>query len=147
MDAPQATHARVDLARTRPGTAALAVGGAVLAALTVWLAAVPLGGMDLVVRPPGRAAQAIGPGAVLAMSLGASLAAWALLAILERLAARGRVIWTVVAAVVLVASLLPVLTVEAGAGTRLVLVLMHALVGLVLIGVLGARPGGGGQRR
>jgi hypothetical protein len=67
----------------------------------------------------------------------AALAAWALLALLERLTARARTIWTIVAVVVLVASLgTPLLGSGVTAANRAVLELLHLAVGAVLIPAL-----------
>ena len=62
---------------------ALAVLGATAAALAVWVVAVPLAGVDLAART-GATEQPVGPGAVAVSALLAGLAAWALLAVLER---------------------------------------------------------------
>jgi hypothetical protein len=72
-------------------------------------------------------AVAVGSGA-------AALAAWALLALLERLTNRARTLWTVAAVVVLVASLAGPLSGSGITATnRTVLVLLHLTVGAVLI--------------
>ncbi|SEF49069.1 hypothetical protein SAMN04489712_101179 [Thermomonospora echinospora] len=111
----------------------VAVLGATLAAVVVWLVAAPLFGQDLVVQQPGREAIEVGFGAVVTFSLVPSLAGWALLFLLERLTARARVIWTVIASAVLVLSFGPVLGVEAAGTTKLTLALLHLAVGAVLI--------------
>src|SRR5580700_7901259 len=87
---------------TRLGrTRALGVGGAVLAAVAVWVVAVPLLGVNLLVRLGSGAAETVGVDYVIGATLIASLAGWALLALLERRTSRARSIWTVVAIVVL----------------------------------------------
>ena len=72
-------------ATSRPiRTRALSVGGAIVAAVAVWVVAVPLLGLHLVVRFGSGAPQTIAVGFVVGATLIASLAAWGLLALLER---------------------------------------------------------------
>jgi hypothetical protein len=105
-----------------------------VAAVLAWLVAVPIVGIDLLVRPGGSAAQQVGLGSVVAVSLLASLLGWGLLALLERLVSRRALTaWTVVAVVVLMVSLTGPLTAAANAAVAIALVLMHLLVGAVLI--------------
>jgi hypothetical protein len=117
----------------------LAVAGAVVAAVVIWAIAVPVFGLELV-APPGpdeTAPQAVPFGAVVMASLVASLAGWALLAVLERFLSRGRTVWTVVASIVLVLSLAgPLLGAGVPASCRITLALMHLCVGAVLISQL-----------
>ncbi|RAY13035.1 hypothetical protein DPM19_21255 [Actinomadura craniellae] len=113
---------------------ALAVAGSVVAALVVWLVAGPILGDDMVVAPEGRESGAVPAGAVLVFALVSSLLGWAALAVLERLArARAKLIWTILAIVVLVVSMAPVLDVEATGETKVALALMHVAVAAVLI--------------
>ncbi|MET8525957.1 DUF6069 family protein [Micromonospora sp. NPDC005172] len=110
---------------------------AVLAAVAVWSIAT-LAGAQLTVD------QGAGPRdvTVLAVVLNAAVAAllgWGLLAVLERVSARATTIWTGIAVAVLVLSLVPASLVDATAGTRFALVLMHLVVGAVVI--LGFRRG------
>ena len=112
----------------------LTVAAAVVAAVLAWLVAVPIVGIDLLVRPGGGAAQQVGLGSVVAVSLLASLLGWGLLALLERLVSRRALTaWTVVAVVVLMLSLTGPLTAAANAAVAIALVLMHLVVGAVLI--------------
>lgn len=111
---------------------------ATLAACAVWVVAVPIGGIDL--QPPtfdGSPGSEVGIGMVLAGSLGASLAGWALLGILERFTDRARRLWVRIAVATL---LLSFGTPMSGSGTsalnRVVLLLMHVAVGAVLIPML-----------
>lgn len=129
--APQSDHA----GRIR----ALGVAGAVLAAVAVWAIAVPLLGNQLTIRFGTGAAQDIGLGYVVGASLVASLAAWGLLALLERRTARARRIWTGVAAVVLVVSLSLPLTAGTTPSATTALALMHVAVAAVLIPTLRRR--------
>ena len=71
-----------------------------------------------------------------------ALAAWGLLAILERKARQPRKIWTITAVVVLVLSLLPLPFLDANVGTKVALAAMHLATGLVLLLALprGSRP-------
>jgi Family of unknown function (DUF6069) len=78
----------------------LTVIGTPAAALAVWALSVPVAGRALTVRM-GGGTQSVGPVSVVAVSLLAGLAGWALLAVLERFASRPDRIWTIVALVVL----------------------------------------------
>ena len=114
----------------------LGVAGAVLAPLALWSIAVPVVGVDLSVRPGGGSTQTVGAGAILAVSLLASLLGWALLAVLERRSARARNLWTGVAVAVLLTSLAGPLTGATTATSKTVLALMHLSLGAVLIPAL-----------
>lgn len=61
------------------------------------------------------------------------LVGWGVLALLERLTRYGTTIWTVLAAVVVVASMIPIVLVEATTATRVALVVVHLAVGAVLV--------------
>lgn len=112
---------------------------AVLAAALVWLVFGPIGGMEL--QQPafesGGAPTDLGLGQVVAASaLGAALA-WLTLAALERVTRHARRAWTIIAFVVLLASLGGPMGGEGiTTGNRLVLGLMHVVVAAVLIGGL-----------
>ncbi|WP_336211756.1 DUF6069 family protein [Nonomuraea sp. LPB2021202275-12-8] len=110
----------------------LAVIGAPAAALAVWALAVPVAGITPTVRM-GGGTQTIGPVPVVVASLLAGLMGLALVAVLERWAARPGRIWTIIALVVCVLSLLGPLGSAVGAGAMLVLILLHLVVGAVLI--------------
>jgi hypothetical protein len=115
----------------------VAVVGAAVGALVVWLIA---GLADVEVRSPAFGSQAsmeIGAGFVIVISLLAGLAGWTLLAVLERFTARPRTVWVVIAAVVLLLSLGgPWSGTDITTGSRLTLTLMHLAVGAVLIPLL-----------
>lgn len=118
-----------------PGRAAwgkrLSVGlGAVAGAFAVWAVAVPVAGVDLVVRSGGL--MNVGPAAVLLMAVGASAVGLGLLAVLERLLARGRMIWLIVAGIVLALSLTGPLG-ATSAGAMVTLLCLHLVVGGILI--------------
>ena len=61
------------------------------------------------------------------------LVGWGVLALLERLGRHGTTVWTVLAVVVVAASMIPVVLVEATTATRLALVAVHLAVGAVLV--------------
>ncbi|WP_436762850.1 DUF6069 family protein [Streptosporangium sp. V21-05] len=126
-------------ATTRPRTAALAVGGAVLAVTLLWTVA-HIMGIELRVdprngQPPGVISL---PFAAL-LTLALSVLGWGTRALLNRLTRRAPAVWTVIAVLVLLVSFLPLLAVEATGGTKVVLALMHLAVGAVLIPVFGRR--------
>lgn len=104
------------------------------AAAGVWAVAGPLAGVQLMARTSAHApAQQVGPASVVIMSLLAGLAAWALLALLERHASHPRRTWTAVAGTVLAISLAGPLTAGRGVATVTALCCMHLAVGAVLI--------------
>jgi hypothetical protein len=106
---------------------AVVVGGAA-AALAAWVIESPVLGTDLTVRPNSK----VGPAAVVAVALIVGLAGWGLLALLERTTRKARVIWTVIASVVLAVSLLGPLG-GISAGAKVALLVLHLTVGLGLI--------------
>ena len=113
-----------------------AVAGATLAAALVWLVAVPLLDLTITVpEGPGSTTRAsLGLGLVVVTALVASLAGWALLALLERFTRRAASVWTGVALVVLV------VTMPYAAGftvtERVVLGAMHLAVAAVVVPAL-----------
>jgi hypothetical protein len=104
------------------------------AAMLIWL----VQGPHLTVRT-GDGVTQVGPAAVIATGLAAGLAGWLLLAILERYAARPRRTWLVIAATVLVLSLLGPIQYAVTAATAGALIAMHAVVGAILISGLSRR--------
>ncbi len=117
-------------------TRTLAVASATVAALIVWLIAKPLLGSTLTIPMAGGSQiMKVGWVPVLIISLIASLAAWGLLAVLERFTPRARTIWMAIAAVILLLSFAGPLLVAsaASAGTKVALTLMHITVAVVLI--------------
>ena len=118
---------------------ALAVAIAIVAALVVWLIAHPLLGVDFTISMAGSTqTMEIGWGSVLLVSLVTSLAGWGLLAVLERLTPRARIVWTVIASVMLPLSFAGPLFAasDASSGAKISLVLMHVVVAAVLIPLL-----------
>lgn len=112
----------------------LTVGAAVAAAVIIWSVA-ELAGMH--VRQPTTGtgpAMALNLGFVIAVSAIASLAGWALLALLEHFTSRARAIWTAVAVVFLLLSLGgPFSGHGVSTGNRLLLGLIHVVVGAIVI--------------
>ncbi len=114
----------------------MGVAGAVLAALAVWFVAEVVFGLDL--RRPaasaGQVAEDVDAVHVTFSAAVGSLAAWGLLAVLERLTGRARGVWTVIAALALLVSLGgPLSGSDVSTENRLVLVLMHFVVAAVVI--------------
>ncbi|WBB59645.1 DUF6069 family protein [Streptomyces sp. WMMC500] len=108
-------------------------GLTVAAAALVWLVADPLLGYRLRIAQGERTLD-IGAVAVVLIALLASLAAWGLLAALERCGVRRvRAVWTGAAVTVLALSALPLTGDGMTAGTRTALALMHLTVAAVLI--------------
>ena len=117
----------------------LAVMAAVVSAVVGWGLIESGAGVDL--RAPAFDGSAIGQdiglGAVIFTSLIGSLAAWGVLALLERHVGRPRRIWTVVALTGLLISLAgPMSGTGIGAGDRGLLALLHLVVAAVLIPLL-----------
>ncbi len=118
--------------RTRPSTVAVAI----IAALSVWFVTEIILGVDL--RRP--AATVGGPTGdinafhVAFAALVGSLAGWALLALLERLTAKARLVWTTVAVLALLISLGgPLSGSRISDANRLTLLAMHLVVAAVVI--------------
>lgn len=90
----------------RDTTRPLAVVSALAVTLAIWLIAHPLAGVDLTVSTrAGTHVEQIGPASVAFATLLAGLAAWGMLAVLERVARRPRMTWTVIASTTLALSL------------------------------------------
>ncbi|SNT57303.1 hypothetical protein SAMN05443665_10474 [Actinomadura meyerae] len=127
-------NGRVGLRSVRRARA-LAVAGAVLAGLAIWVVGEPLLGHDLVVRQDGQQPRDLGAAAIGVFALAPSLLGWALLAALERVTPLAARIWTAAALAVLAVSFLPLVGVQASGGSKAVLALTHVAVGAVLIPV------------
>jgi hypothetical protein len=121
---------------------ALAVAATVAAAVLVWLVGEPLLGNDLVVEQPGQAPLDLSLASFVIITLGASLAGWAVLALLEKITRYGRRIWTGLAVAVVLVSFLPFLSAQMSTGSAVVLALVHLVVGAVLIPLLLRVPRG-----
>jgi hypothetical protein len=111
------------------------VVGATAAALATWGLAVPVAGIELDVRVGGETSD-VGVGEVAVTAALAALTAWATLVLLERWTANARKSWTILAALVLLASLAGPLGSAVGAGAALALIAMHVVVGAILIVML-----------
>jgi Family of unknown function (DUF6069) len=116
----------------------LIVVAAVVAAAVVWVIAVPIAGVDLrSPETPSFPTRPITLPLVLVMAAWPPLAAWALLAILERVTSRARTIWLIVAFVVLVLSFYgPFAGTGVGSDVRITLASMHVVVAAVTIPLL-----------
>ncbi|MGC4807715.1 DUF6069 family protein [Micromonospora sp. DT233] len=121
-------------APTRRGGSAgkrlLAIAVATVVTVAIWLIARALD-VSLAVGS-GDTRQEVGVGAVIAATVVAGLAGWALLALLERLTAAGRTIWTVIAVLVLLVSLLGPLGGDS-TGAKATLAAMHLAAAAVII--------------
>ncbi len=118
--------------RTARRTRGLAVVAATAATLTVWTVAVPVAGVNL------KADTGSGPATVTALAVVlttvlAGLAAWGVLALLERFTRRAVMIWPGVATAVLAVSLLGPVGSGVGAGATAALVSMHLIAAAVLV--------------
>ncbi|WBB68381.1 DUF6069 family protein [Micromonospora sp. WMMD812] len=115
----------------RTGRATTVAAGAA-GVLLLWVVNDPWAGIDLAVRQ-GDATRHIGPVAVVMTALIAGLAAWGLLALLERTVRRPARTFRIIALIVLVLSLAGPLGSGVGTSSRLVLLGMHLTVGAALI--------------
>ncbi|MGW3608068.1 DUF6069 family protein [Micromonospora sp. NPDC005161] len=123
----------------RPG--ALAVGTALVATTLLWTAA-QIVDIEMRVDPGnGQPPLVVSLPLTATVTLAVSLLAWGVRALLERLTRRAAVVWTVLAVIVLLASLLPPLGVEATGAAKAILMLMHVAVAAVLIPGLVLQPG------
>jgi hypothetical protein len=126
----------------RPGRTAgraVTVAAGAAGALLLWAVNDPWGGIDIAVRQGGTT-EHIGPAAVAIAALLAGLAAWGLLALLERSSHRAARTYRIIASVVLLISLAGPLGSGIGTSAKLVLLGMHLTVGLALIiGLPGVR--------
>ena len=125
------TEARQSQSRLRARI--IPVVGAVLAAVIVWAASVPILGHTPVAQPNADTVMEITLPAVVVAALVGSLAGWVALAVVERFARRARAVWIVGAAVVLVASLAMPISAGDTTGDVVALALMHVAVAAVLI--------------
>jgi hypothetical protein len=111
---------------------AITVAAAVAGALLLWTVDGEWAGLDLAVRQ-GDTVQHIGPAAVALTALVAGLAAWGLLALLERTVRHPVRTYRIIASIVLLLSLAGPLGSGAGTSSRLVLLALHVTVGAALI--------------
>jgi uncharacterized protein DUF6069 len=118
--------------RKRRRIRALATMAAAGATFTLWMIAHPIAGADLVVDT-GSGPTTVIPTAAVLVTVVAGLAAWGLLALVERFSRRAAAIWSWIAGAVVLISLLGPLGSAVGAGATAALVAMHLLTGAVLI--------------
>ena len=126
-----------DIGHTRTRTArrtsrAITVAAGVAGSLLLWVIEVPWLGLDLAVRQ-GDTVQRVGAAAVTAAALIAGLAAWALLAVLERTVRRPVLTYRIIASIALILSLAGPLGSGVDTGSRLALAGMHLTVGIAAI--------------
>jgi hypothetical protein len=126
--------------RNRAGRRALLVVVGAVVALIAWAMLGPVPGHQLTVRlGPDGSTQQVGAVAVAITALLAGLTGWGLLALLERLTRHARVIWSVLALLVLALSLLGPLS-GVDATTKAALIGLHTVVGtVVIVGLLRTR--------
>ncbi|MDG4829124.1 DUF6069 family protein [Solwaraspora sp. WMMD1047] len=119
-------------ATRRRVTRALTVAAATGAALALWIVTGPVAGIELTVDRAGATAE-VGPAAVAFAAVVSGLAGWALLAVLERSVRRSKMVWTSIALIVLVLSLVgPLAQARTGSATA-VLAGLHLLTGTIII--------------
>jgi hypothetical protein len=126
-DAPRLTRRRSRL---------VGVGAAVFGALAIWVAAVPVLGVEPTVESWDGGTMTVGLGLVVITSAAAALAGWATLAALERLARRPGPIWVTGATLALLASLGMPASAAVSTAAMVTLIAMHLVVGAVLIPTL-----------
>jgi len=117
---------------TRRTGRAITVVAAAAGALLLWAVDGPWAGLDLAVRQ-GDTTQHVGPAAVALTALAAALAAWGLLALLERTVRNPVRTYRIIASIVLVLSLAGPLGSGVDTNSRVVLLAMHVTVGTALI--------------
>jgi hypothetical protein len=117
-----------------------AVLAAVAGALVGWVIAGPVSGIDLTVTVNNEPTT-VGPLDAGATALAAGLAAWGILALMERAGEDARRHWTTLALTVLVLSLAGPLTAAETTAATLALLGLHLLVGGILIVSLRASAG------
>jgi hypothetical protein len=125
--------ASASLSTTRLRIVGFAVGGAVLATALLWTTAQALD-IELRIDPRnGRPPGVISLPFAATLTLIVSLLGWGTRALLDRWTERAAVVWTGLALLVLVASFLPLLGVEATGGAKTIMALMHLAVAAILI--------------
>jgi Family of unknown function (DUF6069) len=123
---------------TRRTIRAGAVAAATLTNGLLWLAAAALG-VDFVLSD-SVGTVVIGLGTTLVATLIFGLLGWGTLAVLERLTVRAATVWTVLASLVAVVSLVPIYLEGATTGTKVALALIHLAVAAVLVPAMRINP-------
>jgi hypothetical protein len=121
--------------RIQRRTRALAIVAAAGATFTGWSIAHSVAGADLVVAT-GSGRSTVTPAAVVLATVLAGLAAWGLLALVERWTPRAAAVWSRIACAVLAISLLGPIGAAVGTGATVALVAMHLAAGAVLIPIM-----------
>ncbi|XAS67586.1 DUF6069 family protein [Micrococcaceae bacterium Sec5.7] len=112
----------------------LSVAAAAALALIEWIVVVKLAGIPLTIEEMyAGASREVGWAAVIVTAVGSGLAAWLLLAVLERFTAKGPRIWVVTAVAALLLSVSGPLSAASTIGVQVALILMHVSVAAVLI--------------
>lgn len=118
--------ARIDATLTAPWQVrALAIVDAIVLNVVILIAGRTVTG-DWPVATVNGDEQEIGIVSVIAITALAGLAAWGLLALLERVTSKAKTVWTAIAVVVFLLSLLGPLGSGVGTSSTIVLALMHA---------------------
>jgi hypothetical protein len=120
--------------RTRRLTRAGSVVAAAAAAGTVF-AVGSAAGTDFTITDPGANSEPhtfVLPEIVI-VTLVIGLAGWATLACLERVTSRARVVWSTLATAIVLLSLVPIWIERATTDTRILLAVLHVVVGVALI--------------
>lgn len=128
--APSAPFSRITHSRPFAVVAAAAIAAA------IWAVAAHLADVELLVPAGGGDTVELTLAPVLVVSLAAGLAGWGLAVLLASRVPRPRRVWTWMAGLVLVLSLLPVWLAVEGLASQLVLTVLHLAVAAVLIALL-----------
>jgi hypothetical protein len=129
-----------DRATHRARRRALGIVAALVATLVVWLLG-HLAGADYWITD-SQGTVRIDALVTTEVTVVLGLVGWGVLAVLERLTRYGTTLWIVLAAIVVAASMIPIVLVEATTATRIALAAVHLTVGAVLVPavVVRARP-------
>jgi len=121
-------------ATTRRRVRAASVVGASVSAAAVF-AAGHAAGVDFTITDPkpGAVPHTFVLPEIAIVTLVIGLAGWATLACLERVTSRGRAVWSVLATAIVLLSLVPIWIERATTETRLLLAVIHVVVGLGLV--------------
>jgi hypothetical protein len=113
------------------------VGATVVVTLAVWAVGL-LAGADYVLRDPSGSVT-IDATVTAVVTLVAAALGWGVLALLERLTRHAHGIWVGMAAIVVIASMVPIFLVDATPGTQVALFFVHLAVAVLVPALLRAR--------
>ena len=134
---------RIDAALDAPWKVrAMAIVDAIVLNVVILLGARLVTG-DWPVATIGDDGQTIGVASVIVVTLVAGLVAWGLLALLERVTASAKTVWTAVAVTVFLLSLLGPIGSGEGMSSKIVLLLMHVGAAATVIPLMRRSTGGG----